>query len=84
MPKDLEAIVVSHIQTVCPQEDPSLVITSETRLDELVMDSLELLELVFALESQFAIEADEKLMSELQTVGDIMAMVEQALDAEAA
>ncbi len=79
MRENLESAVISQINFRCPQGDSNLIIDEKTRLDDLVMDSLELLELVYTLESQFAIQTDEKLLTELQTVGDITAMLEQAM-----
>ena len=84
MRENLEAAVISQINFRYPQGDSNLVIDERTRLDDLVMDSLELLELVYTLESQFSIQTDEKLLTELQTVGDITAMFEQALIMEPA
>jgi acyl carrier protein len=84
MRENLKSAVISQINIRCPQGDNNLTIDEQTRLDELVMDSLELLELIYTLEEQFSIQTDEKLMSELQTVGDITAMLEQACVTEPA
>jgi len=84
MNSDIRAAIISHIQTHCPQGDESLLIKETTRLDDLVMDSLELLELIFALESQFGVETDEAQLGEAQTIGDIIALVERASATEAA
>ena len=84
MRENFEAAVISQINIRCPQGDSNLSIGEQTRLDELVMDSLELLELIYTLEEQFSIETDDKLLTELQTVGDITAMLEQARVSEPA
>jgi acyl carrier protein len=84
MRENFEAAVISQINIRYPQGDSNLSIGEQTRLDELVMDSLELLELIYTLEEQFSIETDDKLLTELQTVGDITAMLEQARVSEPA
>ena len=81
---DIRNAIITHIQTNCPQGDDSLVIDEATRLDELVMDSLELLELIFALESQFGVETDEAQLGAVQTLGDIIMLVQRAQTTEAA
>ncbi|MGB4248447.1 MAG: acyl carrier protein [Pseudohongiellaceae bacterium] len=49
-----------------------------TSLGSLGMDSLKLVEIIFALETRFAIVADEQLMAELETVGDLITLIHQA------
>jgi len=78
MLENLQSAVISQINIRCPQGDANLTIDEQTRLDELVMDSLELLELIYTLEDQFSVQTDEKLLTELQTVGDITSLLSQA------
>lgn len=47
-------------------------------LSSLGMDSLKLVEIIFALETRFSIVADEELMAELETVGDLVCMIDRA------
>ncbi len=84
MREHFESAVISQINSRCPQGDSNLSIDEQTRLDELVMDSLELLELIYTLEEQFSIQTDDRLLTKLQTVGDITAMLEQAMVTESA
>jgi acyl carrier protein len=84
MRENLVTAVISQINLRFPQGDEHLVIDESTRLDDLVMDSLDLLELVYTLEAQFSIQTDEKLLADLQTVGDITALLERGLVAETA
>jgi acyl carrier protein len=84
MRNEIESAIISHINTHCPQHDDHLVLNAGTRLDELVLDSLELLEMVFSLESRFGVETEEQRLSEVATIGDIVSMIEQAQACEAA
>ena len=47
-------------------------------LSSLGMDSLKLVEIIFALETRFSIIADEELMAELETVGDLVVLIDRA------
>lgn len=49
-----------------------------TSLSSLGMDSLKLVEIIFVLETRFSIVADEELMAELETVGDLVCMIDRA------
>lgn len=53
-------------------------LSHSTSLGSLGMDSLKLVEIIFALEARFAIVADEQLMAELETVGDLITLIHQA------
>ena len=50
----------------------------QTPLAELGLDSLKLVEIVYELEREFAIETDEELLAQLESVGDVVVMVESA------
>jgi acyl carrier protein len=59
-------------------------ITAEARLvDDLGMDSLDAVELAIAMERQFKVELSDDQIAKLQTVGDIVTLVQQRM-AEAA
>jgi acyl carrier protein len=84
MRDEIESAIISYIHMHCPQNDAHLVLSAATRLDELVLDSLELLELVFAMESRFGIETEEESLGEVSTLGDLVMLIDQALSCQAA
>jgi len=56
-------------------------IRPETKLSELGMDSLELIECVLSLEEAFKVELNEAAMWKLRTVQEVIEAVNQALAA---
>lgn len=55
----------------------------ETRLDELNVSSLDMVEVIFALEDKFSIQLPfnaNSSASELRTIGDVIRMVEKKLE----
>jgi len=56
--------------------DKSAVIPEST-FDQLDMDSLDVIELIMALEEEFEIEIDENLTGDFTTVGEFIALVEK-------
>jgi len=75
---DLEARVKQILTTrlgMPPEE-----ITTEARLvDDLGMDSLDAVELAIAMEREFRIELSDDPVAKLQTVGDIVVLVQRLL-----
>lgn len=57
---------------VIPGIDAEIELTNQTLLADLALDSLRLVEIIFELERQFEIEADEGLMAEARTLGDVV------------
>ncbi|MES3008579.1 MAG: acyl carrier protein [Pseudomonadota bacterium] len=51
----------------------------DTALAALGLDSLQLVEMVFELESYYAVQVDEELLAQLQSVADVIDMLTQAL-----
>jgi acyl carrier protein len=84
MSNQIATDIIEHINTHCPQGDEALQIDGNTRLDELVLDSLELLELVFALESRYGVQTDEGLLGDAETISDLVALINKAKATEAA
>lgn len=74
------AVMDLLLETGLCDDHPSLT----TSLGSLGMDSLKLVEIIFALETRFAITADEELMAELDTVGDLVHMIQLARTAQQA
>jgi acyl carrier protein len=74
--------VFEMVKAVCVAAGSDVEIDSETRLGDLSVDSLKLVEVIFELEMIFVVEADEELLSQLETVEDIVEMFENSLRAE--
>lgn len=72
------AIIVGKLQQMCHASDLSLKVTSETRLGELSLDSLALVDMIHELETQFSVTADEEQLAQLETVDDIIRMFQGA------
>lgn len=49
-----------------------------TPIAELGLDSLKLVEVIYELERDFAIEVEEELLAQLECVGDVVTVVESA------
>ncbi len=66
----IESAVVEVItrEKKCAPED----INMETRLDELGIDSLQAITILYELEERFGLEIPNELMENLETVGDIV------------
>lgn len=54
-------------------------ISPSMRLNTIALDSLDFLELIMELESELEIELDETAFIQLQTVGDVVIMVDNEL-----
>jgi acyl carrier protein len=54
-------------------------IQPDARLDELGIDSLDRIELVFELESAFGIEIPDSVVTQVETVGDIVDRIDAVL-----
>lgn len=57
----------------CSPED----LTLETRLEDLGIDSLKAITIVYQLEERFEIEIPNELIETIETVGDIVANIDQ-------
>ncbi len=71
---------VTHIISKAVMDNVSE-IRPETKLSELGMDSLELIECVLSLEEAFKVELNEAAMWKLRTVQEVIEAVNQALAA---
>lgn len=57
-----------------PGIDADFELTEQTLIADLAMDSLRLVEIIFELERHFDCEADEGLIAESRTLGDLVAL----------
>ena len=55
------------------------VLDANTVLDDLGMSSLEIAEVVFSLEEEYDIEFDESKAADVKTIGDVVALANEAL-----
>ena len=54
-------------------------LTAETTLDSLSADSLDKIELIVALEEEFATSVDDDVLSRISTLDDCVTVIEQAI-----
>lgn len=50
-------------------------LSANTELAALGLDSLKLIEIVYELETEYSVDADEAALAQLRTVGDLVGMV---------
>ncbi|MDO8909620.1 MAG: acyl carrier protein [Pseudohongiella sp.] len=57
-----------------PGVDAALELNDQTLIADLAMDSLRLVEIIFEMERHFDVAADEGLMAEARTLGDVVSL----------
>jgi acyl carrier protein len=62
--------------------DPELELVEHTLIADLALDSLRLVELIFELERCFCTEADEGLMVQARTLGDVVSLFAEECEKE--
>lgn len=74
---DLKAILANYV-------DPKSLVDEMTMESDLVkdlnIDSLDVVEIVVDIENQFGIEVEDKLIEEMNTVGDIVRILSAKID----
>lgn len=60
-----------------PGNAADIELNDQTLIADLALDSLRLIEIIFELERHFDREADEGLMAEARTLGDVVALFEK-------
>lgn len=79
-PMEVDRALLAILRRLCPTPFPDL--PPETALDAVPgLDSLRLVETVAMLEEQFGVAVDTEALMDLATIGDIAALVRQALPA---
>ena len=61
-----------YVDEECP------LLSKETLLSELMLDSLRIVEVIFELETKLNVQADESELGELKSLGDVIAMFEKS------
>lgn len=67
---DLENRIIAFIQKEI--QDKSAVLTRDTRRDEVTIDSIDVVNVVFAVEEEFDVEVDLTSDAKFETVGDLV------------
>jgi acyl carrier protein len=62
---------------------PDAELTAGTRLEDLSLSSLQVAEIVYSLEEEHEVEFDESRAAEIQTLGDVVALANEAIVAAA-
>ncbi|MEX0618217.1 MAG: acyl carrier protein [Pseudohongiellaceae bacterium] len=76
--KTVEASVYAELRAALGHGIPADGIQAETRLTELPLDSLSLLEVIYELENRFEVTVDESQLAALTTVNDLVIMIGKA------
>jgi acyl carrier protein len=71
---DVEKVVIEVLTIVAGSYADINQLTKSTRLAELNLDSLKLVEVVYELESRLNVEADESRLAQMSSVGDLIAV----------
>ena len=61
-------------------EDESSITTATTFIDDLGADSLDVVELIMALEEEFDMEIPDEAVENIKTIGDIVKYIEEKLE----
>jgi acyl carrier protein len=70
----VEKVVIEVLTTVAGSYADIKHLKKSTRLAELQLDSLKLVEVVYELETKLNVEADESRLAQLSSVGDLIAV----------
>ena len=79
-PRDVEEAVMTLVMAARKDVSPQVMPGLGTTLGELGMDSLKLVEIIYELETRFAVAVDEELLAELNSIGDIVALIVRACE----
>ena len=71
--------IKAKLAEVFATKSPVAVLEDGTKLEDLGLDSLDKIELLYAIEEQFGIEFENEEMQGFVTVGDIVASIEKKL-----
>lgn len=76
--------VIERVNQILVEEfelEPDAVVPSANLRDDLQLDSLDGMDLIVALEKEFAFRVDEKELLKLSTVGDVHAFIRRTVEA---
>jgi len=75
--------VVDLIRREARGKMPAVELTSQTRLEDLSLSSLQVAEIVYSLEEDHEVEFDESRAAEIETLGDVVTLANEAILATA-
>jgi len=75
----IEQFILEKVSKVTQAHEPSLSPALETPINELAIDSLRLLELVYELEEELDIVLDDCVLVTMETLNDLSEVVKQTL-----
>ncbi len=79
MVPSLEDEVFESIRKTCTQEMPSLTLTRESKLADLGIDSMKMIEIAYLLEKRFGIEVKQEILLQLTDINSVIEMVRSEL-----
>jgi len=77
--KDVTAFVIATLRDCCSEGIPRE-IEPDTKLGDLALDSLKMIQLVFEVETHFDIELQEHYLFQLDTLGDLLLLIQHTRD----
>lgn len=84
MDRDIQDIVFQLVHESCAAiGEFKGVIEARVQLNALGLDSLKLVELVYTLERRFSVELSEQSLFSLQSVGDLVVAIQEAVEEDA-
>lgn len=75
----VERRVLEAFKDVCGRQGQTMDPQPETAIGALGLESLQLVEVVFELETNFDVQVDEEQLAQLESVADVIAMFGDAL-----
>jgi acyl carrier protein len=84
MDRNIEYEIIESIRETCAAEMPNISLTRESKLADLGIDSMKIIEIAYRLEKRFGIEVQETMLLQLRDINSVIAMVRSALEPKAA
>jgi len=79
MSADIEHQVFELIRNTCNYDGSAGILTSDTKLADLGVDSMKVIEVAYQLEKRFAFEVKEDALAQLRTIGCLVQMVKASV-----
>jgi acyl carrier protein len=78
-PFEMMAVIADAIQTVSPRARETAITSESLLLEELALDSLDLVAVILRLQDHFQVEIDPEEIPVLRSVGDLVACFSEEL-----
>ncbi|MEQ8408860.1 MAG: phosphopantetheine-binding protein [Gammaproteobacteria bacterium] len=79
MTTDVKTSVLETLSAHVPEKQTLEALHESQKLDQLALDSLDMIEAVFELEEQFNIVLESHELSTIESIGDLITAIEQQL-----